>query len=95
MSGHSKWAQVKHKKAAVDAKRGKVFTKIVKEISVAARLGGGDPDGNPRLRTAFEKAKEVNMPQLRKELESCREETRKNYDLYRSSLIKYAKESHL
>ncbi len=63
MSGHSKWAQVKHKKAAVDAKRGKVFTKIVKEISVAARLGGGDPDGNPRLRTALEKAKEVNMPQ--------------------------------
>src|SRR4030066_1567236 len=63
MSGHSKWAQVKHKKAAVEAKRGKVFTKIVKEISVAARLGGGDPDGNPRLRTAFEKAKEVNMPQ--------------------------------
>jgi YebC/PmpR family DNA-binding regulatory protein len=63
MSGHSKWAQVKHKKAAVDAKRGKVFTKIVKEVSVAARLGGGDPDGNPRLRTALEKAKEVNMPQ--------------------------------
>jgi len=63
MSGHSKWAQVKHKKAAVDAKRGKVFTKIVKEISVSARLGGGDADGNPRLRTAIEKAKEVNMPQ--------------------------------
>ena len=63
MSGHSKWAQVKHKKAAVDAKRGKIFTRIVKEISVAARLGGGDPDGNPRLRTAIEKAKEVNMPQ--------------------------------
>lgn len=63
MSGHSKWAQVKHKKAAVDAKRGKVFTKIVKEISIAARLGGGDPDGNPRLRTAIEKAREVNMPQ--------------------------------
>jgi len=63
MSGHSKWAQVKHKKAAVDAKKGKVFTKIVKEISVAARLGRGDPDGNPRLRTATEKAREVNMPQ--------------------------------
>jgi YebC/PmpR family DNA-binding regulatory protein len=63
VSGHSKWAQVKHKKAAVDAKRGKIFTRIVKEISVAARLGGGDPDGNPRLRTAIEKAKEVNMPQ--------------------------------
>lgn len=63
MSGHSKWAQVKHKKAIVDAKKGKIFSKIVKEISVAARLGGGDPDRNPRLRTAIEKAKEVNMPQ--------------------------------
>ncbi|MFH0932909.1 MAG: YebC/PmpR family DNA-binding transcriptional regulator [Nitrospirota bacterium] len=63
MSGHSKWAQVKHKKAVVDAKKGKIFSKIVKEISVAARLGGGDTDGNPRLRVAIEKAKEVNMPQ--------------------------------
>jgi YebC/PmpR family DNA-binding regulatory protein len=63
VSGHSKWAQVKHKKAAVDAKKGKIFTRIGKEISVAARLGGGDPDGNPRLRTAIEKAKEMNMPQ--------------------------------
>lgn len=62
MSGHSKWSQIKHKKASTDAKRGKIFTKIVKEISVAARTGGGDPDGNPRLRTAIEKAKEVNMP---------------------------------
>ncbi|MEW6107911.1 MAG: YebC/PmpR family DNA-binding transcriptional regulator [Nitrospirota bacterium] len=62
MAGHSKWAQIKHKKAHTDAKRGKVFTKIVKEISIAARLGGGDPAGNPRLRTAIEKAKEVNMP---------------------------------
>jgi YebC/PmpR family DNA-binding regulatory protein len=62
MAGHSKWAQIKHKKAATDAKRGKVFTKIVKEITVAARLGGGDPEGNPRLRTAIENAKEVNMP---------------------------------
>ncbi len=62
MSGHSKWAQIKHKKAHTDARKGKVFTKIVKEISVAARLGGGDPDGNPRLRLAIEKAKEVNMP---------------------------------
>jgi len=62
MAGHSKWAQIKHKKAHTDAKRGKVFTKIVKEISVAARIGGGDPEGNPRLRTAIEKAKEVNMP---------------------------------
>jgi len=62
MSGHSKWAQIKHKKASPDAKRGKVFTKIVKEIAVAARVGGGDPSGNPRLRTAIDKAKEVNMP---------------------------------
>ncbi|SPQ00527.1 putative transcriptional regulatory protein THEYE_A1868 [Candidatus Sulfobium mesophilum] len=62
MSGHSKWSQIKHKKGQTDAKRGKIFTKIVKEISIAARLGGGDSDGNPRLRTAIEKAKEVNMP---------------------------------
>ncbi|MHB8881235.1 MAG: YebC/PmpR family DNA-binding transcriptional regulator [Thermodesulfovibrionales bacterium] len=62
MSGHSKWSQIKHKKANTDAKRGKAFTKIVKEISIAARLGGGDPAGNPRLRTAIESAKEVNMP---------------------------------
>ncbi len=62
MSGHSKWSQIKHKKAHTDAKRGKAFTKIVKEISIAARQGGGDPAGNPRLRTAIEKAKEVNMP---------------------------------
>jgi len=62
VSGHSKWASIKHKKASTDAKRGKVFTKIVKEISIAARLGGGDLSGNPRLRTAIENAKEVNMP---------------------------------
>jgi len=62
MSGHSKWSQIKYKKANTDAKRGKAFTKIVKEISVAARTGGGDPEGNPRLRTAIEKAKEANMP---------------------------------
>ncbi len=62
MAGHSKWAQIKHKKAQTDARKGKIFTKIVKEISVAARLGGGDPEGNPRLRSAIEKAKEVNMP---------------------------------
>jgi len=62
MSGHSKWSQIKHKKASTDAKKGKAFTKIVKEISVAARSGGGDPDGNPRLRTAIDKAKEANMP---------------------------------
>jgi len=62
MSGHSKWATTKHKKAATDAKRGKIFTKIGKEISVAARLGGGDPSGNPRLRTAVAKAKSVSLP---------------------------------
>lgn len=62
MSGHSKWSQIKHKKAHTDAKRGRIFTKIVKEISVAAKMGGGDPDSNPRLRTAIESAKEVNMP---------------------------------
>jgi YebC/PmpR family DNA-binding regulatory protein len=62
MSGHSKWASIKHKKAAVDAKRGKMFTKMIKEIMVAARMGGGDPDGNARLRLAVDKAKSVNMP---------------------------------
>lgn len=62
MSGHSKWAQIKHKKAHTDLKRGKTFTKIAKEISVAARIGGGDPQGNARLRTAMNKAREVNMP---------------------------------
>ncbi len=63
MAGHSKWAQIKRKKAATDSKRGKVFSKLVKEISVSARIGGSDPDSNPRLRTAIEKAKGVNMPQ--------------------------------
>ena len=62
MSGHSKWASIKHKKGAADAKRGKVFTKLIKEITVAARLGGGDPDGNPRLRTSILIAKSKNMP---------------------------------
>ncbi len=62
MSGHSKWATIRHKKGAADAKRGKVFTKIIKEITIAARLGGGDPDSNPRLRTAVMKAKLANMP---------------------------------
>ena len=62
MSGHSKWASIKHKKGALDAKRGKVFTKIIREMSIAARIGGGDPNSNPRLRTAVEKAKSVNMP---------------------------------
>ena len=62
MSGHSKWATTKHKKAAIDAKRGKIFTKIIREISVAARIGGGDPAGNPRLRAVLAKAKAANMP---------------------------------
>ncbi len=62
MSGHSKWASIKHKKGAADAKRGNLFTKIIKEISIAARLGGGDPAGNPRLRTAVLKARMANMP---------------------------------
>ncbi len=62
MSGHSKWATIKHKKGALDAKRGQVFTKLIKEISVAARIGGGDPDANPRLRTALIKARAANMP---------------------------------
>jgi YebC/PmpR family DNA-binding regulatory protein len=62
MSGHSKWSTIKHKKALLDAKRGKKFTKLIKEITVAARLGGGDASGNPRLRLLLEKAKEINMP---------------------------------
>lgn len=62
MAGHSKWANIKHKKAKEDAKRGKVFTKLIKEITVAARDGGGDPSANPRLRLLMEKAKHANMP---------------------------------
>jgi len=62
MSGHSKWATIKHKKAKTDASRGKVFTKIIKEITTAARIGGADLNGNPRLRLAVDKAKEANMP---------------------------------
>jgi YebC/PmpR family DNA-binding regulatory protein len=62
MSGHSKWATIKHKKAATDAKRGKTFTRIIKEIMIAARAGGGDPDANPRLRKAITDAKAVSMP---------------------------------
>lgn len=62
MSGHSKWATIKHKKGALDAKRGKIFCKIIKEITVAARMGGGDEDTNPRLRTAVIKARAANMP---------------------------------
>jgi YebC/PmpR family DNA-binding regulatory protein len=62
MSGHSKWATIKRKKGAADAKRGKVFSRLIKEITVAARMGGGDPGGNPRLRTAVDAAKAENMP---------------------------------
>ncbi len=62
MSGHSKWASIKHKKAATDAKRGAAFTKIIREITAAARAGGGNPDTNPRLRTAIQRAKVINMP---------------------------------
>jgi YebC/PmpR family DNA-binding regulatory protein len=62
MSGHNKWASIKHKKGAMDAKRGKIFTKIIRELTVAARLGGSDADLNPRLRSAINKAKEANMP---------------------------------
>ena len=62
MSGHSKWATIKHKKGALDAKRGKTFTKIIREMTIASRIGGGDPNSNPRLRTAVDKAKSVNMP---------------------------------
>jgi YebC/PmpR family DNA-binding regulatory protein len=62
MSGHSKWATIKHKKAATDAKRGKAFTKIIRELSIAARTGGADPNTNPRLRTAIAAAKNENMP---------------------------------
>lgn len=62
MSGHSKWANIKHKKGAADARRGKIFTKLIKEITVAARQGGGDPNANPRLRAAITAAKAENMP---------------------------------
>src|SRR5579863_6889153 len=62
MSGHSKWATIKHKKGAADAKRGKIFTRIIKEIMIAARGGGGDPAANPRLRTAIVAAKAESMP---------------------------------
>src|SRR3990167_8325032 len=63
MSGHNKWSQIKHKKAAVDAKKGKAFTRIIKEITVAAREGGGDPDANSKLRSLLDQAKALNMPQ--------------------------------
>ena len=62
MSGHSKWHSIKHKEGATDAKRGKIFTKLIREITVAARLGGGDSEANPRLRTAIVKSRDANMP---------------------------------
>lgn len=62
MAGHSKWANIQHKKARVDAQRGKIFTKLIKEITVAAKQGGGDPASNPRLRLAMDKAWDANMP---------------------------------
>ncbi len=62
MSGHNKWSTIKHKKGALDAKRGKIFSKLIKEITIAARVGGGDPEGNPRLRTAISAARAANMP---------------------------------
>lgn len=62
MSGHSKWSTIKHKKSKEDARRGKIFTKLIREITVAARMGGGDPNGNPRLRAAIQAAKAENMP---------------------------------
>ncbi len=62
MSGHNKWSTIKHRKGAQDAKRGKVFTKVIKELTIAARMGGGDPGGNPRLRRALDLAKAANMP---------------------------------
>ncbi len=62
MSGHSKWSKIKRKKGAADAQRGRIFTRIIKELTVAARMGGGDPEGNPRLRTAISNAKSSNMP---------------------------------
>jgi len=62
MSGHSKWATIKHKKGKADAARGKAFSKLIREITTAARIGGGDPSGNPRLRTAIESARAINMP---------------------------------
>lgn len=62
MSGHSKWSTIKHKKGAADAKRGKLFSKLIKEITIAARIGGGDPAANPRLRTVIDKARTANMP---------------------------------
>ena len=62
MSGHSKWATIKHRKGAADAKRGKLFAKLIKQVEVAARQGGGDPDSNPTLRTMFQKARDSSVP---------------------------------
>ena len=73
MSGHSKWSTIKRKKGALDAKRGKIFTRLIKEITVAARMGGGDPEGNPRLRSAIATAKSENMPKDNIERQSRKE----------------------
>ena len=78
MAGHSKWANIKHRKGAQDAKRGKVFTKIIKEIAVSVKVGGSDIDSNPRLRSAIQNAKGVNMPKdnilraIKKQVETMR-----------------------
>ena len=71
MSGHSKWSTIKYKKAAADAKRGKIFTRIIKEITIAARDGGGDPETNSRLRSAINSAKAQNMPNDTNSLNPC------------------------
>src|SRR5271154_7144640 len=73
MSGHSKWATIKHKKGATDAKRGKIFTRLIKEITIAAKSGGGDPDGNPRLRGAIVAAKAENIPadNIKRAIQRC------------------------
>src|ERR1700676_4356351 len=72
MSGHSKWATIKHKKAATDAKRGRVFTRVIREITIAARIGGGDPNSNPRLRTAILAGRTENLPTENIERDSLR-----------------------
>ena len=77
MSGHSKWATIKHKKGAADAKRGKLFAKLIKQVEVAARQGGGDPDANPTLRTMFQKARDNSVPLDTIELEKARARLRR------------------
>jgi hypothetical protein len=86
MSGHNKWSSIKHKKGATDAKRGKIFTRIVKEIILAAKAGGGDPEMNPRLRTAVNTAKENNMPKDNIDGRSARTPVKSKAQLRRSNL---------